>query len=59
VGTLDDTRDLNFSFHIQMDLLGIPHQYLDIPNVGHSALGLLQGAGELNGVFYRQALGIK
>jgi enterochelin esterase-like enzyme len=59
VGTLDDTRDLNFAFHIQMDLLGIPHQYLDIPNVGHSALGLLQGAGELNGDFYRQALGIK
>jgi hypothetical protein len=42
-----------------MDLLGIPHQYLDIPSVGHSALGLLQGAGELNGDFYRQALGIK
>jgi enterochelin esterase-like enzyme len=59
VGTLDDTRDLNFSFHIQMDLLGIPHQYLDVLNVGHSALGLLQGAGELNGDFYRKALGIK
>ncbi len=58
VGTLDDTRDLNFAFHIQMNLLGIPHQYLDVPNADHNALALLQGAAELNGDFYRQALGI-
>jgi len=56
VGTLDDTRYLNFEFHQQMKLLDIPHQYLDVPNVDHDALALLQGIGEANGSFYRKAL---
>ena len=56
VGTLDDTRDLNFQFHTHMNSLRIPHQYLDVPNVAHDALALLQARDDLNGNFYREAL---
>ena len=56
VGTLDDTRDLNFQFHNHMNSLNIPHQYLDVPNVDHDALALLQAVDNLNGSFYREAL---
>jgi S-formylglutathione hydrolase FrmB len=56
VGSLDDTRDLNFQFHNHMKSLNIPHQYVDVPNVEHDALALLQAVDDLNGNFYREAL---
>ena len=57
VGARDDTRDLNRQFHERMADLQIPHEYSELPNVGHDARDVLTVLGERNGEFYRRALG--
>ncbi len=57
VGARDDTRDLNRQFHERMAFLQIPHEYYELPNVGHDARALHTVLGEKNGEFYRRALG--
>jgi enterochelin esterase-like enzyme len=57
VGAWDDTRDLNRQFHERMADLQIPHEYSELPNVGHDARALLTALSERNGEFYRRALG--
>lgn len=57
VGARDDTRDLNREFHERMANLHIPHEFAEVPNVGHDARALLAVLGERNGEFYRRALG--
>lgn len=56
VGTLDDTRDLNRQFHERMVGLGIAHDYVELPGVGHDPLALLQGLLARGDGFYRRAL---
>jgi len=58
VGARDDTRDLNRQFHERTANLQIPHEYSELPNVGHDARALLMVLGERNGEFYRRALGL-
>jgi hypothetical protein len=57
VGARDDTRDLNRQFHERMARLRIPHDYSELPDVGHDARALLMALGDRNGEFYRRALG--
>jgi len=57
VGNRDNTRDLNAKFHERMADLQIPHEYSELPNVGHDARALLTVLSERNGEFYRRALG--
>ncbi|MCX7199174.1 MAG: alpha/beta hydrolase-fold protein [Proteobacteria bacterium] len=57
VGARDDTRDLNRQFHERMASVRIPHDYSELPDVGHDARALLVALGDRNGEFYRRALG--
>ena len=57
VGNRDNMRDLNAKFHERMADLQIPHEYSELPNVGHDARALLTVLSERNGEFYRRALG--
>jgi enterochelin esterase-like enzyme len=58
VGTKDDTLDLSRKFHQRLLELKIPHQYLELPSVGHDARLLLEALGAKNSDFYRRALGL-
>lgn len=58
VGIRDATRDLNRQFHERMDDLRIPHDFFEVPGVGHDVLALLVAMGQGNGEFYRRALGL-
>lgn len=49
VGAWDDTRNLNRQFHERMTDLQIPHEYSELPNVGHDARALLTALGERSG----------
>lgn len=57
VGDRDDTRDLNHGFHTLMQELGIPHDYVEVPNVGHDPRAVLAALAADGGAFYRRALG--
>lgn len=56
VGTRDDTRDLNRSFSERMRELKIPHDYREIPGVGHDARALLLRLLEVDPHFYTRVL---
>jgi enterochelin esterase-like enzyme len=58
VGTADNTRDLNREFHERMTALNIPHDYVEVPGVGHDTRALLEALGDASGAFYRRALGL-
>jgi enterochelin esterase-like enzyme len=58
VGMRDDTRELNRLFHDRMTELGIPHDYAELPGVGHDTRALLESLGSANGAFYRRALAL-
>lgn len=58
VGRLDATWDLNRRFHERMLELGVAHEYIEVPGVGHDARALLEGLGVGNGRFYRASLGL-
>ena len=58
VGDRDTTRDLNRGFHELMTEFGIPHEYLEVPNVGHDPRAVLAALAADEGAFYRRALGI-
>jgi enterochelin esterase-like enzyme len=58
VGRLDATWDLNRRFHERMLELGVAHEYIEVPGVGHDARALLEGLGVGNGRFYRRSLGL-
>lgn len=57
VGDRDNTRDLNHGFHALMQDLGIPHEYVEVPNVGHDPRAVLTALAADDGAFYRRALG--
>jgi len=58
IGRLDATWDLNRRFHERMRELGVVHEYIEVPGVGHDTRALLEGLGVSNGGFYRRSLGL-
>lgn len=56
VGTLDFTLGRNRDFHTRLESLGISHQYIEVPGVGHSVPGILSVLGDAFWAFHRDAL---
>lgn len=56
IGTLDFTLGRNRDFHMHLDALGIAHQYVEVPGVGHSVPGILSVLGDAFWDFHRNAL---
>jgi len=57
VGGNDNTRELSYRFHLHLLDLAIGHEYLELPNIGHDALAILENLAHKNGDFYHRALG--
>ncbi|MFM7182992.1 MAG: alpha/beta hydrolase [Verrucomicrobiales bacterium] len=57
VGSRDSSGPLNRAYSEHLTKLKIDHTFSIVPEAGHDTLALLQGLGEANWVFYRQALG--
>ena len=56
VGERDFTAALNREFSVHLEKHRIAHAFTVVPGVGHEPLALLQGLGEENWRFYRDAL---
>lgn len=56
VGSLDAMLGPNQDFHQRLISLGVPHQFVVVPGVGHDPLLTLQGLGEEGWAFYTAAL---
>jgi enterochelin esterase-like enzyme len=56
VGSLDAMLTPNQDFHQHLISLGVPHQFVVVPGVGHDPPLTLQGLGEEGWAFYRAAL---
>lgn len=52
VGKLDFTYPANNDFRNHLTALGIPHQFREFDNIGHTAPALFTAMGESNWVFY-------
>lgn len=59
VGERDNTEPLNRAFSEHLKRLAIPHVFTVLPGVSHDPMALLNGLGEANWAFYRQAFGAK
>lgn len=57
IGDQDETLDHNRAFHDHLERLGIPHDWIVLPGVGHDAPNVLNSLGDRNWAFYRAALG--
>jgi polyhydroxybutyrate depolymerase len=42
IGTADETLPANRAFHAHLDALGIPHDYVELPDVAHDPMRTLQ-----------------
>ena len=58
IGERDDTIELTRRFRDHLDRLGIDHEYIELPGIGHDPLALIRGLGAASGRFYRKALGL-
>jgi S-formylglutathione hydrolase FrmB len=56
LGTQDFALPDNRVFHEHLTALGIAHDFILVPGVGHQALPLLNALGEAGWLFYRNAL---
>jgi enterochelin esterase-like enzyme len=56
VGQLDAMLGPNQDLHLHLAELCIPHQFIQIPGVGHDPALTLQGLGEASWAFYNAAL---
>lgn len=56
IGTLDFTLGPNRDFHAHLDALGIGHDYIELPNVSHSPIGIINTLGPEFWTFHREAL---
>jgi enterochelin esterase-like enzyme len=56
IGTLDFTLGPNRDFQAHLDELGIAHNYIEVPNVGHSVPGIINTLGDGFWAFHREAL---
>ena len=53
IGTADFTFPDNLNFHNHLLQIGVPHQFVAPPGVGHDTLALFNALGEDNWTFYR------
>jgi dipeptidyl aminopeptidase/acylaminoacyl peptidase len=53
VGARDFSAPLNQAYSEHLKKLGIDHTFINVPDVGHDTLALLNGLGETNWEFYR------
>ena len=56
IGTLDFTLGPNRDYHAHLDALGIAHNYIEVPNVGHFVPGIISTLGDAFWAFHREAL---
>lgn len=56
VGSLDPALPANQDFHAHLLSLGVPHELVVVPGVGHEPLLTMQGLGEEGWNFYLDAL---
>lgn len=54
VGERDPLRDNNRLFHRRLEELGIPHEYRELPGVGHDPMETLRGANAPGSAFYHR-----
>jgi enterochelin esterase-like enzyme len=55
VGDRDSMLPANQEFHAHLNALGIPHDFIVVPNIGHVPLPLLTALSEAGWEFYRAA----
>lgn len=57
IGDQDDTLANNLDFHQLLVRLGIPHDWIVLPGVGHDPLKVISALGDRHWAFYREAFG--
>ncbi len=57
IGSRDETFANNKAFHQYLETLGIPHEWIVLDKVGHSAEAVLRALGDRQWAFYRAAFG--
>ena len=55
IGDRDETYANNRAFHEYLGALGIPHEWIVLPGVGHDPLAVIEGLGDRHWAFYRSA----
>jgi S-formylglutathione hydrolase FrmB len=55
IGDRDETLKNNRDFHEHLTRLGIPHDWIVLPGVGHDPMGVLTALGDRHWAFYRDA----
>jgi enterochelin esterase-like enzyme len=55
IGDRDETLENNRDFHEHLTRLGIPHDWIVLPGVGHDPMGVLTALGDRHWAFYRGA----
>lgn len=53
VGTLDDTRPASLALHQRLDSLGVAHEFVELPGVGHDTMAIFGALAERAWGFYR------
>lgn len=56
LGDRDETFGFNRDFHEHLEGLGIPHEWIVLPGLGHDAMAVLEALRETDPNFYREAL---
>jgi enterochelin esterase-like enzyme len=59
IGDRDETLENNRDFHEHLTRLGIPHDWIVLPGVGHDPMGVLTALGDRHWAFYREAFADK
>jgi enterochelin esterase-like enzyme len=57
IGDRDETFENNRDFHLYLSSLGIPHDWIVLPGVGHDPFEVLTALGDRQWAFYREAFG--
>ena len=55
IGDRDETLQNNQDFHFHLTRLGIPHEWIVLPGVGHDPIAVLTALGDRHWAFYRGA----
>ena len=55
IGDRDETLENNRDFHEHLTRLGIPHDWIVLPGIGHDPMGVLTALGDRHWAFYRDA----
>lgn len=59
VGRLDETFPANEAFHQHLTRLGIPHEWIVLPDIGHDPLAVRRAMGDADWEFYRRAFAVE